>query len=265
MRQAEIFDQVAELYDAARPSYPQALFQTLAREAGLAPGDRVLEVGCGTGKATQGLIDLGLVVTALDPGENLLRQARRRFGDAQDLVFVQAPFETWDAPAAAFRLVASAQAWHWIPSEASFPKAAAALAPGGVLAVFANCPSDLSQDAADALASVFARHGLPRPGPPPETGYRPDGPMTGQFAASGLFEPARHALFHWTWRKTVAQHMAFLRSRSDIQLIPAATREPLLADLGPALRAAMGDELALPYESHLYWARKAGPTGGRGR
>jgi SAM-dependent methyltransferase len=257
MRQAETFDQVAELYDAARPSYPKALFQTLARTVGLAPGDPVLEVGCGTGLATQGLLDLGLAVTALDPGENLIRQAKLRFGDAHDLVFVTSAFETWDAPVGAFRLVASAQAWHWIPPEASFPKAAAALAPGGVLAVFANCPGDLSQEAADALASVFARHDLPPPGAPPETRYRPDGPMAGLYARSGLFEPARHAVFPWTWRKSVEQHMAFLRSRSDVQMIPAATREPLLADLGPALRAVMGDELALPYEAHLYWARKA--------
>jgi SAM-dependent methyltransferase len=256
MRQAETFDQVAELYDAARPGYPAALFEALTDAAGLAPGDPVLEVGCGTGKATEGLRALGLAVTALDPGENLIRQAKLRFGEADDLLFVTETFEAWDAPPEAFRLVASAQAWHWIPPEASFPKAAETLAPGGVLAVFGNCPGDLPLDVADALASVFARHRVPRPATVPEVGYRPDGPLAGLYAASGRFEPAQHALFPWTWRKTVDQHMDFVRSRSDIQMIPAAIREPLLADLEPALRAAMGDDLVLPYEAHLYWARK---------
>ena len=257
MRQSETFDRVAELYDAARPSYPVALFQALAHAAGLVPGDPVLEVGCGTGKATAGLLTLGLAVTALDPGENLIQQAKRRFGEAEGLLFVTEPFERWAAPAEAYRLVASAQAWHWIPPEASFPKAADALKPGGVLGVFGNCPCDLPPEVADALAAPFVRHGLPRPKTLPEVAYRPTGPLAELFAASGRFEPARHAVFPWVWRKTVDQHMDFLRSRSDIQMIPAETREALLADLGPALRAAMGDDLALHYETHLYWALKS--------
>jgi ubiquinone/menaquinone biosynthesis C-methylase UbiE len=81
-----------------------------------------LEVGCGTGKATAGLLTLGLAVTALDPGENLIEQATRRFGEAEGLQFVTEPFERWAAPTEAFRLVASAQAWPWIPPEASFPE-----------------------------------------------------------------------------------------------------------------------------------------------
>ena len=77
----------------------------------------------------------------------------------------------------------------------------------------------------------------------------------------GLFspfhrEPARHAVFPWLWRKTVDQHMDFMRSRSDIQMIPLENREALLTDLLPAFRAAMGDDLVLPYETHLHWARK---------
>ena len=44
---AESFGAVAELYDRARPSYPEALIDAL-----LAGGaERVLDVGCGTGIA----------------------------------------------------------------------------------------------------------------------------------------------------------------------------------------------------------------------
>ena len=44
------FNQIAQLYSAARPSYPDALFDDCIREAGLESGDRMLEVGAGTGK-----------------------------------------------------------------------------------------------------------------------------------------------------------------------------------------------------------------------
>jgi ubiquinone/menaquinone biosynthesis C-methylase UbiE len=43
------FDQAAEVYDRARPRYPERLFDDLVSLAGLGPRARLLEVGCGTG------------------------------------------------------------------------------------------------------------------------------------------------------------------------------------------------------------------------
>lgn len=51
------FGSDAWLYDRARPGYPDALF---AHIGGRLTGQRVLEVGAGTGKATSGLISAGL-------------------------------------------------------------------------------------------------------------------------------------------------------------------------------------------------------------
>ncbi|HEX7993596.1 MAG TPA: hypothetical protein VF506_06705, partial [Streptosporangiaceae bacterium] len=46
------FDSAAERYDRARPDYPAELLDELVLLAGLRPGAQLLEVGCGTGKAT---------------------------------------------------------------------------------------------------------------------------------------------------------------------------------------------------------------------
>lgn len=54
---ARTFDTAAELYERARPGYPNQLFVDLAMSTGLrTPGARVLEVGTGTGQATRGLL-----------------------------------------------------------------------------------------------------------------------------------------------------------------------------------------------------------------
>src|SRR5438477_9057108 len=53
-------DDVAELYERARPTYPDELFDDLVALTGLKPRSRVLEIGCGPGKATLPLAGRGL-------------------------------------------------------------------------------------------------------------------------------------------------------------------------------------------------------------
>src|SRR3712207_9472293 len=72
-----IFDEDAERYDRARPGYPPALFDDLAALAGIGPGCRVLEIGCGTGQATVPLAERGCEVVAVELGPQMAAVARR--------------------------------------------------------------------------------------------------------------------------------------------------------------------------------------------
>jgi len=65
------FDRNAELYDAARPSYPEALVDEVVAASGIPAGGRILEIGAGTGKATVPFARRGYAVVALEPGANL--------------------------------------------------------------------------------------------------------------------------------------------------------------------------------------------------
>jgi hypothetical protein len=53
---------------------------------------------------------------------------------------VESDFETWDAGGRRFRLLASAQAWHWVDPARGFARAAEVLDRGGILAAFWNRP-----------------------------------------------------------------------------------------------------------------------------
>jgi protein-L-isoaspartate O-methyltransferase len=65
------FDEAAEVYQRTRPVCPPQLFDDLIGLAGLSPGNRVVEIGCGTGQATVPLAERAMAVTAVEPGPNL--------------------------------------------------------------------------------------------------------------------------------------------------------------------------------------------------
>jgi trans-aconitate methyltransferase len=137
------FDGVAALYDAARPDYPEALFEDVAA-ANLGDDDPVLEIGCGTGQATRHLAPRGFPIIALDPGPELIRVARDRLAKYSNIEFVNATFEAWSPGPDPFKLVVAAQSLHWVAPEIRFVKAADVLSPGGYLVVLGNVPVSLT-------------------------------------------------------------------------------------------------------------------------
>lgn len=93
--------EIAETYEAA---FVPSLFAGVARRLvdfiGIAPGQRVLDVGCGTGIVARTAADRGAAVTGLDLNEAMLTVARRlrpdlvwRQGDAAALPFRDATFD----------------------------------------------------------------------------------------------------------------------------------------------------------------------------
>jgi SAM-dependent methyltransferase len=135
-RLRKTFDRAAGTYHRVRPDYPEALFEDLIALAGLAPGDRLLEVGCATGKATLPLARRGFRITCVELGAALAAAARRNLAGF-DVEVVQERFEDW-RPDEPVSLVFAATAWHWIDPEVRYRRAWAALRPGGYLAVWAQ-------------------------------------------------------------------------------------------------------------------------------
>jgi ubiquinone/menaquinone biosynthesis C-methylase UbiE len=128
------FDAIAKLYDRARPGYPPALLDDLARLAGVGPGCRVLEIGPGTGQLTVPLAARGCTVVAVELGAEMAAVAQRNLRRFPAVEVVNADFETWPLPDEQFDLVIGATAMHWIDPEVLAAKASAALHPGGKLA-----------------------------------------------------------------------------------------------------------------------------------
>jgi SAM-dependent methyltransferase len=149
------FDGVADAYARARPTYPEELIDAACGT--LRTGDRVLEIGCGTGQLTAPLLARGLAVDALDPAPNMLRLAREAAPQAH---FIEGRFEDLVLPESEYAAAFSASEFHWIDPEIGWAKAAGVLRPGGVFALIQHCALSRPETAADdeallgALASV---------------------------------------------------------------------------------------------------------------
>lgn len=138
-RYAEVFDDVAEEYDRERRGYPDELIDAACAYGELRRGDRVVEVGSGTGLLTASLVARGLTVDAIDPGANMIRLAERRVGEDAVVRFHRGRFEEVALPQGAFAALFSATAFHWIEPSVGWARAADVLAPGGMLALLQHC------------------------------------------------------------------------------------------------------------------------------
>ena len=251
----ETFDEVAELYAQVRPGYPAALFDDLVSLAGLAPAARVLEVGCGTGQATNHLARRAGRVVAIDPGERLIAQARRRIV-AANVEFRVATFEAADLAARAFDLIASAQAWHWVDAETGHAKAADLLAEGGALVIFGHVPMAVPAPFEAGFKRAFDRHAPGGWGAPlAMAAFLHDGPFPGQIAASGRFEPAVHRSYDWVWDVDPETFGRYLRTDSAYHFLAERERFALFDELSAAV-AENGGSIRFPWQTHLYVARR---------
>jgi cyclopropane fatty-acyl-phospholipid synthase-like methyltransferase len=257
MDQRFAFDDVAELYDAARPAYPAALVDDVITAADLMAEDAVLEVGCGTGQATEAFARRGYDIVAVEPGAELARVARRRLADWPNAAVVESRFEDWRMEFGVFRAVIAAQSWHWVAPEIRFAKAAQALTPGGVLAVFGHVPMAPPPRIAQAFAPIFARLAPELWTEPPENWYLPSGPLPEFFTESGLFWPVSHKRYGWSVTRTGASLADYLRTTSPYQRLAPARREALLGALAEAVDAE-GGRFDHRWETHLHMARRSG-------
>jgi ubiquinone/menaquinone biosynthesis C-methylase UbiE len=155
-RYGKVFDEIAAEYDRHRPAYPDELIDQACRVAGIVSGDHVLEVGCGTGQLTRGLVARGLHVTALEPGKSLIALARQNLEGAGAVEFVNAQFEDALLPREQFAAVFSASAFHWVDPKVSWQRAADVLVPGGTLALMQYCGIEEPRSKPDQEAALAA-------------------------------------------------------------------------------------------------------------
>jgi SAM-dependent methyltransferase len=253
------FDSAAERYDRARPDYPAELLDALVLLAGLRPGAQLLEVGCGTGKATAALARRGFAITCVELGPHLAEQACRNLTGFSRVQIMQGAFESWQPPAVeSYDLVFAATAWHWIDPAVRYRKAWEVLRRSGHVAFWSA--SHVVPDGGDPFFAEIQEiydeigEGLPddavylRPGELPEE--------AAEIEATGLFEDVQVRHFDWEISYDADGYIGLLDTFSGHIAMESWQRDRLYAEIRRRLAGRPDGRLRRHWGAALHVARR---------
>jgi len=153
------FGATAADYAAHRAGFPASFYARLAERGIGAPGQRVVDLGTGTGTLARGFALRGCRVIGIDPKEAMLAQARRLDEAAGVAVTYRCgTAEETGLPAASADVVTAGQCWHWFDRGRAAREVARLLDPRGhlVIAHFDWLP--LRGNVAEATERLIAAH-----------------------------------------------------------------------------------------------------------
>lgn len=119
-----IFDTIPEQFDKYRPRYSHELFMYLTKFARIDSRSKVLELGPGTGQATEPILDTGCEYDAIELGEHLYAKMRQKFDSRPNFHIVNDDFITHDFGDKKYDCIYSAATIQWIPEETAFKRPA---------------------------------------------------------------------------------------------------------------------------------------------
>lgn len=249
------FGPVADDYARHRPGFPNPFFDHVRQYHIGVAGQRVLDLGTGTGTLARGFAQRGCRVIGLDPSPEMLSEAialTRTAGLA--VQYVRAWAEATGMKADAFDVVCAGQCWHWFDRGRAAAEATRVLRSGGY-----------------ALIAYFTY--LSEPGTPGEATeelvlrHNPDWALAGSdgrvplfandLTEQGLshvdtFEFDTDVLFtHAAWRGR-------LRACNGVFAMPPEKVAAFDADLTALLRERYSDPFPAPHRIFGIVARKLG-------
>ena len=153
------FGNAADDYATHRAGFPAELFDRLRPHGVGTSGQRIVDLGTGTGTVARQLAARGCEVTGVDPDARLMAEGERLArAEGVQVRWRDATAEATDLAAASADVVTAGQCWHWFDRPAALREATRILVPGGRLALLYLDWIPLPGNAVAATEELIERH-----------------------------------------------------------------------------------------------------------
>lgn len=245
------FNKSSDWYDQIRPGYPEELINDVISLSAIAEGGEILEIGCGTGKATEKFAARGYTMLCLDIGIDLAEIAARKFHDRAAIQVEVNTFEEWESGGRLFDLVIAATSFHWIDPAIAYVKCAEVLKPNGSLAVFWNTHIRQNDGFFLRVQDVYREHASSMVHDETNTNrfdLRPAGPE--------LFGNPIERRYRWAVEYSAKEYIDLLGTYSDHINLPEAEHLDLFSAIADLIDREYGGRVLKQYETVLKLQRK---------
>ncbi|MBE7679130.1 class I SAM-dependent methyltransferase [Paenibacillus sp. P13VS] len=137
MENKETFNSIANEYEKYRPTYPNEMYNDIFDYSNLDREDKILEIGCGTGQATGGMVERDYKqITCIEYGDRLAQFTAEKFKSYETIKVINSSFEEWNGEGSPFKLAISGTAFHFIEPKFGYRKVWELLESSGSTAFF---------------------------------------------------------------------------------------------------------------------------------
>jgi ubiquinone/menaquinone biosynthesis C-methylase UbiE len=254
IKRSQAFNEVAEIYDLVRPSYPLELIEDVVKMANLSDAAKILDIGTGTGKGTIPFAKRGYAIHCLDPGEKLIAIATQNMRSYPKVTFEAVAFEEWNLLPKIFDLAISAQAFHWITREIGYPKVAQALKENGHIAFFWNFSSPPDTPIFQALNEAYQKYVPSMLSNPPSISSLIQKREKWIFE-SKCFKDLVIKQYPWSIEYSTEEYLNLLKTQTVYQAF-TETEKQTLSNVVIQILNSHGGYITKPYLSVLFFAQK---------
>jgi SAM-dependent methyltransferase len=233
------FSAAAEVYERARPGYPDEAVAWVAERLGIGPGRDVLDLAAGTGKLTRQLVPFGARIVAVEPIDAMRAELEHAVPEAQALVGTA---EAIPLPDASVDAVTCAQAFHWFRLDEAVREIRRVLRPGGGLALLWN-GRDLDDPKHARVDELLAPHRREFPG--------------GEEHWRAVLGPVELRTWRYPQRLRLGEYVERFASTSFVGAMPPERRREFLHEVHEAL-SPFDEPLELSYLTDVYVCESPG-------
>lgn len=249
-----LFKTVISEYEFGRPRYTDGVYKAIRDFSGIDTSSRILEVGAGTGQATDLFVSHGHKLDVLEVSDEQAAYLKNKYAAHAGVRVFKNYFEDYTADQE-YDLIYSATAFHWIKCENGYPKAWNMLRKGGTMAVFWNVFFDMYHSGGifDELNEICLKY------MPNETLGLPlekiKEKRIQQITVGGCFAQPEYVEFNDCELYDTDKFIAYQKTSSSVLMLDEAAKSRYLAEVADCVRRH-GGKIEVPNTVSLYLVKK---------